>query len=227
MGYWGHHPMEGDSPSEDVGSVKWWLLETLIADIQSEESAGKNEKISDYLRNFVIERNFDIKQIDEDFFYENYDFDRERELWNTYKYDVINHFKDERTDYEDNSYFVIPFTFIEMDIHVKSRYVPYLVEMLEDGGSTRRGYEFKKCINKDKEEYRNYILEDFKEDHCHPYYYVLLVEKYANQLFDESNNELNDEFVAQHPEIRNVISKGLLETLFMQLEGNSGLMNVD
>jgi len=219
MGYWGYHPMEGDTPAENVGAVKWWLLETLISDIQSEESAGKNEKISDYLRNFVIERDFDIKQIDEDFFYENYDFDKERELWNTYKYDVINQFKDERTEYDDNSYFVIPFTFIEMDIHVKANYVPYLVEMLEDGGATKRGYRLTKCIN--EKEYCNYILEDFKDDNRHPYYYVLLVEKYAVQLFDESNNELNDEFVSKHPEIRNVVSKGLLETMFNSLENNN------
>jgi len=224
MGYWGTHPMEGDKPCEIRDEVRYWLIETLVTDIESEESAGKNENISDSLRNFVIERNFDVKKIDEDLFLEEYDFNRERDLWNTYKYDLINHFKDEETD-DGESYFIIPFEFIEKDIHIKSEYIPYLIDnLLCDGGAINRGYEILKNYNIEDEN-SELTLEDLKNDHDTPLYQVLLVEKYATQLFDESNNELNDDFVAEHPEIRDVISKGLFQTIFEN--SKFGLVNVN
>jgi len=214
MGYWGYHPMEGDTPLDNLAVVEDWLLKTLIEDIQTEESSGKNEKISDKLRNFVIERSFNEEKITEDLFYPmnkndiNYSFGLKVDLWNTYKYDLINNFKDEETDYDKDTYFVIPFKFIDFDVHIKSEYIPYLIEMLGDGGSYTRDY------NIFKDDDGKYTLEDFKEDHDHPYYYVLLVQKYATQLFDENNKELDDEFVSKHPEITNIVSKGLFETMF-------------
>jgi len=228
MGYWGTHPMEGDSPLDDVGEVEGWLIDTLIQDIQTEESTGKDENISDSLRNFVIERNFDREKIFWDFTDEKYDDVLYRDLWNTYKYNLIAQFKDEKTEYDENTYFVIPFKFIDMDIHVKSKYVSYLIEMLGDGGSVKRGYDIG-CYLENKE-YIEYTLENFISSGIkqHPYYNVLLVKKYANQLFDESNNELNDDFVAKHPEITDVISKGLFQSIAEKLEnGNKNLVNVN
>jgi len=220
MGYWGTHPIEGDTPLDNIGAVEWWLYETLISDIEAEESSGKNENISDSLRNFVIESEFDAHKFSEKF--DELDneiyFSMRRDLWNTYKHDMIIHFKDEEPEFNDKTYFVIPFKFIDMDIHVKSKYVSYLVEMLGDGGAEQRGYPMDGFDS----------LDSFKIPGDHPYYYVLLVKKYATQLFDESNNELNDEFVAAHPEITNVVSKGLFESAFKLLEetGQVPFMNV-
>jgi len=212
MGYWGAHPIEGDTPLDYIGEVENWLYETLINDIKTEESAGKNDKIPDSLRKRVINNDYDLEKFKEDFFYENYTYEANRELWDTYKYDLIHQFRDEVTD-DVTPYFVIPFKFIDYDIHIKPEYVNYLVEMLGDGGAKFRGYS--EWDGKSKED--------------HPMYYVDLTKKYATQIFDESNNELNDDFVAKNPEIRNVVSKGLFESAFKIMEQNGGevpFMNV-
>jgi len=219
MGYWGAHPMEGDTPLDNISNVEEWLIESLISDIQAEESAGKNENISDDLRNFIVERDFNSETIFNDFYCDNYSFDRDRDLWNTYRHEVITQFKDEEPEFDDSTYFVIPFRFINLDIHVKSEYVKYLIEMLGDGGAEQREYPTGEGYE---------TLDDFKNNTHHPYYYVLLVKEYATQLFDESNDELTDEFVLKHPEISKVVSKGLFESMFEKMEetGEVPFMNV-
>ena len=205
MGYWSVHPMCGDHPMDCESTVQDYAFECLLSDLNAEKSTGeKNEKIKDELRNFVSK--FDS---DEDFL-ENYYIEEDiplTEVLTTYKYEIINNFLNEEEA------FVVPFMFIDNGIDVKEDYVKYLIEMLGDGDASHRGYD------------------EWEEGNSnHPYYYVNLVKKYSECLFNENNKDLqNIEFLKEHgQELKQIEPQGLFETIFESLESNKkGLVNVD
>jgi len=184
MIYWSSHPICGDVPMNFKDEITDFLIHYLINDIEQEISSNRiNPNINSELRNVVILFKNDHTKIAEALYQEIIYKNFEKELWNLYKYEIIQQYKN------DTYSFVVPFYFILFGVRIKEEAIKDLVDMLKDGNSTERNFNSWNQIDED-----------------HPMYYVELVKKYKLQLFDEKNSELDEEFIKNNLDIEKLFS---------------------
>jgi hypothetical protein len=212
MGYWSPHPFCGDTPYDYRDEMTDYGVERLIEDYLTSKHEDENIEISDIDKNVLrildesgIENKEELCKAIIDTLYSNKKL--EEQIWERYKYDILLEY------YTSKGSFVIPFAFILYGIKVDKKYLPYI----------------ETCFRTTNWKERGYPEWDNKETY-HPMYYASVAKQYLNELFDEDNHDLNDDFVIKHPEIVNVYPTGLLATMLGSININdkyNNLINTD
>lgn len=112
----------------------------------------------------------------------------------------------EEDKYFEDFSFVIPFIFLNYDIRFPKDKIDTLINLLGDGGASRRGYD---------------------EDSEGPMETVLVIRKYKEYLFDEEKTV--DDAIENIPkeDLAKLFDKGLLATIIEHKDsGEDGLVNV-